>query len=288
MINFLINLICLMPHKLALYFGGFLGKIFWLLSWKKVDVCESRCVKALGTGITNARKIILDSYINISRSAIEFIRLEKLMPNIKNLVEFSPESIKVLRDAQARNKGVILMIAHLDNWEIAGARATLEGFNLTPIYTPQKNYIENFIMSKRTQTAGMNMIKDKGRDMRKIFKTLKENGIIIILQDLDARSDGVITNFFNMPASTHEGIIKLYKKFGSPIVPALFYRDEKDFTKHHIIINEVLSDKFKPDDDIKTCLNTCNKIIESWIKKFPDQWLWLLDKWEYAARKNLK
>ena len=266
-----------MPHKIALSFGSFLGRVLWLFSWKKVDTCEKRSVKALGVGITIAREIVLKSFMNIGRAAVEFIRLEKMLPDIEKFVDFPQESINVLRNAQARGHGVILIVAHIDNWELAGARATKEGFKLTPVYTPQKSFIENFIMSRRTEAA-------EGRALRELFSTLKNNGIIVILQDLDARKDGVILNFMNMPASVHEGIIKLHNKFHSPIVPALFYRDKNDPLRHHIELKEIISDRPNFGEDIKASLDICNEIIAGWIKKYPDQWLWLLDRWEYTSR----
>ena len=96
-----------------------------------------------------------------------------MLPDIEKFVDFPQESINVLRNAQARGHGVILIVAHIDNWELAGARATKEGFKLTPVYTPQKSFIENFIMSRRTEAAGMKMVKDQGRALRELFSTLK-------------------------------------------------------------------------------------------------------------------
>ena len=43
-VGLLIAFIKALPHRVAVAFGGLLGHLLWLLSWKKVDRCERRCV----------------------------------------------------------------------------------------------------------------------------------------------------------------------------------------------------------------------------------------------------
>ena len=133
---------------------------------------------ALGVGVTEARKIIKKSFVNMGMSIIEFIRFPIMKPRVEDFTIFDDDSKKLLTEAISRGKGVILMVAHIDNWELAGARVTKEGFELTPVYTPQKGFINDFINSRRTLTAGMKMVKDQGRALRELFTTLKNNGII--------------------------------------------------------------------------------------------------------------
>ncbi|MBQ6112388.1 MAG: lipid A biosynthesis acyltransferase, partial [Synergistaceae bacterium] len=102
-------IIHLMPHKIALAFGRSVGRLLRLILWKKTDRCESRCVMSLGVGITIAREIIRKAYMNLGMSVIEFIRLPKIKPRIKDYVNFQPESVKKFRDAIAKGKGVIVM-----------------------------------------------------------------------------------------------------------------------------------------------------------------------------------
>ena len=117
--------------------GASLGRLLWALSWKKVDCAERRCVLSLGVGVTRARRIVRDSFDNIGRSAAEFVRLDKLKPRLRELMPI--EGKENLDRALERGKGVLMLIAHIDNWEMAGARMTLEGYPLVPIYTPQRN-----------------------------------------------------------------------------------------------------------------------------------------------------
>lgn len=290
LLGLLIKLIRILPHKLAVKFGGLIGRLIWLVSWKKVDTCESRCVKALGVGVTIAREIILKSFINLGRSIIEFLRLDLIKNNLNNLVEI--ENLEILDEALARNKGVIIMLAHMGNWELCGEFMTLKGYKLAAIYKPQNNNLgaEDFIKSQRENSAGLDLIEAHSLNLREIFRALNQNKVLCVLQDLDARKRGVDVNFMGMPASCYDGIIRIYNKLGSPILPALCIRDEKNFVKHKIIFSsEIISDKNNFGQDINNSLELCNNIIADWVRKYPEQWMWNLDRWESKLRvKNSK
>ncbi len=279
------------PHRVALLIGNLIGRLLRLILWGKVDRCESRCVKALGVGVTLAREIIKKSFINLGMSAVEFIRIPVIKSRITELVNFPEESQNLLRSALSRGRGAILMCTHMANWELAAARVIQAGFALNSVYTPQRdNKIDNIIENIRENFSGMHMITSEGGGLREIFKTLKSGGIIVIMQDLDARQDGIITKFLGMDASTHEGIAKLYKKFKCPVIAAKYFRDWANPERHYIELNEILSDRLDKNgrefgEDIKSSIELSNQFIENLIKETPEQWLWLLDKWEYTQKK---
>lgn len=286
-------LIRLMPHRFALSFGRFAGKLLRIVLRRKTDRCEARCVLSLGVGVTVAREIIKESFMNLGMSAIEFIRIPKIKSRINEFVSFPPESVAVFREAVSRGKGVIIMSAHMGNWELSAVRIALEGFRYAPIYTSQRNQggVNDIIMNIRELTPEMTFINSNNL-MRDIFRILKSGGIIAILQDLDARKNGVITNFLGLPASTHDGIVKLYRKFKSPVVPLHFIRDKNNPAHHFIIVPEILSDRKDKNglpfgEDLQGSLDICNETIEDWIKERPGQWMWLMDRWEYTLGKNV-
>lgn len=269
-------------------FGVFVGHVLHLALWKKVDRAEARCVQAIGVGVTLAREIVRGSFVNLCLSAVEFVRLPVIMNRIEEFMNFPEESQEVLRTAIARGKGVILITTHMANWEYAAARTIRAGFPLHSVYTPQRDQrAERVIADIRENTEGMTMI-DSDRGLKEIFRVLKAGGSVVIMQDLDARKDGVITDFFGLPASTHEGVVKLYRKFGCPVVPVHYER--LDGGKHRMEIAGILSDELDSEgrkfgEDIRGSLEMCNRVIEGWIRENPSQWFWIMDRWEYTLGK---
>ena len=293
-IRFIMFIIRLLPHSIALSFGRSVGRLLRIILWKKTDRCESRCVMSLGVGITIARGIIRNAYINLGMSIIEFIRLPIMKPRIKDYVKFSPESVKRLHDAISQGKGVIVMDTHMGNWEICAVRVAAEGFEVCPIVTPQRNDagVNDIINELRSLTPEVRTI-DSEKGLRETFKTLKSGGVVVVMQDLDARKDGIIMNFLGMPASTHDGIVKLYRKFKCPVIPARFIRDKDNPSHHEVRVYEDISTRHDRNgnafgEDMQGSLEICNDVIESWIRERPELWFWLMDKWEYVFRLKAK
>ena len=287
-INFLIKFLRFLPHRAALSFGRFAGRLARLILWKKTDRCEARCVKALGVGVTTAREIIKKSFENIGMSLVEFVRSPLMMRDVKKFAIFDDESKKILTEALSRGHGAILMVSHMDNWELAAMRVSSEGFPLHVVYTPQSNKDgDDFIKKIRTEDEGMILIPSEGFGMRDIFRTLRAGGILVIMQDLDARRDGIILNFLGLPASTHDGTVKLYQKFKCPIIPVHYTRDKKNPALHYVKFTEILSDRPGFGEDLKTSLEICNGVIEEWIKETPEQWFWIMDRWQYTLGKEI-
>jgi KDO2-lipid IV(A) lauroyltransferase len=272
-----------LPHRAALGLGAFLGAALWAFSKRKVDKAEMRCVSALGMGITPARKIVRTSYVNMGKSIVEFIRLQRLHSQLASWA--SIEGKEYLDEAMARGKGVLLMTAHIGNWELAGARLTAEGYAIIPIYTHQSNRaLDDLIVTQRIDATGMNTIPSEGFGLRKAFRALREGSVLTFLQDLDARKEGVRVPFLGLPASSATGLVKMHRKFGSPVVSAVALRNA-DGIHHTIRVGKILSDLVDEDGNpfgvnMEKSLKMCNNILEQWIMEYPEQWLWLLDKWE--------
>ena len=226
--------------------------------------------------------------MNLGMSAVEFLRFPIMKAHVDDYMDFPEESQAVVREALSRGKGVIFMTSHMANWELAAMRIIHAGFELHAVYTPQRNDggIETIISDIRQNVTGMHII-DNHRGLREIFKVLKAGGIVVIMQDLDARKDGVITKFFGLDASTHDGIIRLYNKFKCPVIAVQIIRDKKDFTHHKIIFKEIISDRPGFGKDVKASLEICNGVIQDWIKEAPGQWMWIMDRWEYTLGKKI-
>ena len=209
----MIKLLRFLPHRAALSFGKFAGRFARLILWKKTDRCEARCVKALGVGITEAREIIKESFMNMGLSLVEFVRSPMMMKDVKRFAIFDDGSKKILTEALSRGHGVILMTSHMDNWELAAMRVSSEGFPLHVVYTPQSNKNgDDFIKKIRTENEGMILIPSEGAGMRDIFRTLRAGGILVIMQDLDARSDGIILNFLGLPQTLSKIQMSYYSR----------------------------------------------------------------------------
>jgi len=266
-----------LPHPVAVRIGSWLGLLAWLFSWKRVNAAERRCVRVLGVGVTEARRIVRESYKNHGRTAAEILRMEVLGELINDLVAIHGE--ENLRKAYDRGRGVILLSAHIGNWELAASRITRMGIPVQAIGAEQRDpRITNLLFSLRA-SGGVETI-GKGFDLKGALRCLQSGNALAVLLDQDAKHKGVVVPFMGRPASTPYGPVKMSWKLGTPIVPVFGIRREDGY--HYDLTFLPALDLPAGDggeEAIREAVTLCNEVLGEWIARFPGQWMWLYPRW---------
>jgi len=182
----------------------------------------------------------------------------------------------------AEGRGVIVVIAHLGNWEIGGVATTLAGYPIQSLAKPIANpWIEEYLKKVRTLTGQKIIPRD--RALGEMIRVLQRGGMLVVQIDQDARQSGVYVNFFGRPASTHRAPATLSLKYNVPIVMVNTYREEQ-------MNYAVCSDPIHPDafrgapDPVKALTQAYSARLEEFIRQHPEQWLWTHDRWKTAER----
>lgn len=267
----------LLPHSAALSLGGSMGRMVFSLNKDKSSKAIIRCSKFLGCSLEVAREVVAKSYINLGRSVVEFLNLAKIGKKIDEIV--SVHDIENLNDALACGRGVILLTAHLGNWELAAAYLGIKDYPMRAIGAEQRDARITKLISDIRASCGVETI-GKGFDLRGAIRCLQEGNILGVLLDQDAKDKGIIAPFLGQPASTPYGPVKLAMKMRSPIVP-LFIVRRKDNTHHDLYFLPSLEERVKDfyDRPIEENVRLCNDILSEWISRHPEQWLWLYPRW---------
>ena len=115
---------------------------------------------------------------------------------------------------------------------------------------------------------------------KKILKILRRNEMLGILADQDMDSvDGVFVDFFGQPAYTPKAPVAIALASKAPLVPCFMIREEKG---HRLIIEDPveLEEKGSREETIAFNTEKWSKIIESCIKRYPEQWVWMHRRWK--------
>ena len=198
------------------------------------------------------------------------------------------EGIDNLREAHKLNKGVLLFTAHFGNWELAAAIVSLILRPLTIIYRIfDSPVVEQYVTWVRA-CAGVSSLS-KENAMRHILNSLKNNETILFLIDQNvAWQEGVFVDFFNRPACTTSGFARIASHTEAPVLP-LFMISRPD-GGYRLIIGDVVKTSNDNGRDMDVVLNTQNytKIIEDMVRRHPDQWLWILQRWKTKPSQVIK
>lgn len=266
-----------LPHRPAVCLGGLLGLLTRFFSRRRVDAAERRCVRVLGVGVTEARRIVRESYRNHGRAFAEILRIPVLGDSIERL--YSVHGEENLKKAFEKGKGIILLSAHLGNWELAASRVNRMGYPVEAIGADQRDPRLTDLLVGLRASGGIVTI-GKGFDLKAALRCLKNGKVLAVLLDQDAKEKGVIARFLGRPASTPYGPVKMSWKIGSPIVPVFSVR-KLDGIHHDLFLLPALD--IPPEggeESLKEAVQACNDVLGEWIARFPEQWMWLYPRWK--------
>lgn len=150
-------------------------------------------------------------------------------------------------------------------------------FVVRPIDNPR---VEQLISSYRVLSG--NLPIERRSAARNILKSLRQNEAVGILFDQNTtRSEGVFAEFFGIPAATTPAIALFALRAGAAVVPGFLIWDE-NLKKHRLRLDPPveLINTGDLSHDVLENTRHFNKILESYVRKHPDQWLWIHRRWK--------
>lgn len=266
------------PLGAAQAFGGGMGTLAYCLGARYRKVADKNLQIAYGVAMTagERRKTIRRVFQNFGRATLgEFLKAPSLTQDeLRNLVK--AETYAPVDALLARGKGVILFTAHFGNWELLARRAAMEGYSVTVVARQGDDPGFNKLTDMLRENGGYE-VHPRGDSPRRLLQRLKQNKIIAILPD--QKSDDVFVPFFGTLAGTVAGPAVLALKTGAAIVP-MFCPRQQDGTYRMVLLPEIVAAPTGDTEaDIRRIMTEITQVIENMVREYPDQWLWLHDRW---------
>ncbi|MHA1571411.1 MAG: lysophospholipid acyltransferase family protein [Alphaproteobacteria bacterium] len=234
------------------------------LAWALPDLTQAR-VEAIISGMWD----------NIGFICAEYVHLPKLVAQGQPAQLVGGEYLA----AAANGQPILLISAHLANWEVATLAAQRRGLQPAVVYRHFNNpIIERY--ARRTQAVtGAELIPKSAAGTRRIVEKVAAGGQVILLVDQRLNS-GVSVPFFGRPAMTAPAVAKLAYRFGALIVPVRVERLGIANFRATIEPAIELPDTGDRAADIRQVMTAVNARFEVWIGERPEQWLWLHRRWK--------
>lgn len=276
--KFLLGVLAYVPWKPALAWGEGMGLVGYRLSARYRQVADKNLRLAFGAALSDADRRALTKRVfrNFARMAlVEFLKSSYLTP--RSLGRLVPTDDFAAMDALlARGKGLILVSAHLGNWELLARRAGRDGYNVLVVARQSEDAAFNGLTDKLRENGGYT-VHPRGDSPRALLRKLKGNGVIAIL--CDQKSEDVFVPFFGRLAGTVTGPAVLALKTGAPILP-MFCPRQPDGTYRMETLPEIdMTRTGDADADAHRIMADVTAAIEQMVRRYPDQWLWMHDRW---------
>jgi len=183
--------------------------------------------------------------------------------------------------AQARGKGVLFLTGHMSAWEIAPFAQAMFGNPLHFLVRPIDNQRVDELVT-RYRCLGGNSPVDKNQSARAVLKALADGGTVGILADHNTLlAEGVFVDFFGIPACTTAGLARFALHTDAAVVPVFVHWDAA-LRKYRLCFDPAVELTRTGDDatDIRENTQRFTRVIENYVRRYPDQWLWLHRRWK--------
>ena len=225
-------------------------------------------------------RILHGVFTSFGRQAAEVALFPKYTrENIGKVVVY--DGFENFERALARGKGVLFLTAHLGAWELSAFAHSLHGHPLHVVMRPLDNvYLDR--LTRRYRTMHGNSMVDKDDFVRGLLSAMKAGETVGILMDTNMTPpQGVFVDFFGIPACTASGLARIALRTEAAVVPGFTIWDPA-LRKYRLRFEPAVELVRTGNDDADAVANTAlfTKIIEEYVRRYPDQWLWVHRRWK--------
>jgi KDO2-lipid IV(A) lauroyltransferase len=270
-----------MPRGMARLLSGFIAfAVCWSFGRLR-RVGERNLELALPELSCKTRaKILRRVYIHLGWQLVEFCRMTRYTPeNIRDWMR--TEGLEHYLAARARGKGVLVLTAHLGAWELSSFYHSLMGYPMGMVIRRLDNRrLDEYVNAIRCLHG--NFILSKDDFGRGLLAAMHGGKTVGILMDTNMTPpQGEFVRFFGVDACTGTGLAHIARTTGAAVLPGfmLWEPGERRYVLHFGPEVEIPYTADRAADTLEGT-RRCTAILESWIRRYPDQWLWVHRRWK--------
>ena len=274
-------IIWLLPDQLMYSVMKGIASLIYLLDKKHRKIAQVNLDLAYGDALSQEEKerITKTCYLNLVLSLVDFVKNQGISRE-KLLKKVTFKNDVVLEEALKQGKKVILMTAHYGNWELVALSIAAKFGEMTIIGRELDSPGMNAILKQNREQFGIELIDKKGA-MKSMIAALKNNRMLGLLVDQNtSENEGLLIDFFGKPARHTPSAAILSRRFNAVIIPVFI--TTKDHQHYELQFYDPIETE-KTDDKEQDILHSVQKqakITEEVIKKRPEEWFWLHQRWK--------
>ena len=204
----------------------------------------------------------------------DFFRFQRLSEaDIRRLVVI--EHPEYIEQAVRLDRGVVVVTAHLGNWEIGGAVIAGMGYAMNVVALRQSSERLNNFFQKHRRKRGMTVIPI-GSSVKRMIAALRRKEFVALLADRDYSGQQQLSTLCGAPACLPRGAAWLGEKTGAVVLPGFVLRKEDD-TFLMKLYPPIVPGPGITQDDIQRKIG---EALEDGIGAYPHQWFMFEKVWD--------
>jgi KDO2-lipid IV(A) lauroyltransferase len=224
---------------------------------------------------------VRDVFRNYARYLIDVLRLQR-MPDDEVQRRFRAYGLEHLKEGLSHGGGVILVTAHVGNWDMAGAFLSGRGFPVNVVVETLEPKRWNDRVQSIRETIGMRAIPVES-GVRSMLQVLRRNEILAVLIDRPLTGEGVPVRFFDRETRVPGGAATLALRSGARLVAAATIRAGDGYVAQISPLIDV-ERSGNAECDVQALTQKVMSWLELQIGRYPEQWFMFRNMWPETAR----
>ncbi len=228
------------------------------------------------------KAIVRASWDNFAKLMVEFVFLDEIakfdVANRENNY-FTLEGGEYFDALRDDGKTAVIFGAHLASWEMVAAAGRAFGLDLViPFRAPVHPVINADILEKRTRLMGQLVRNARGAAFE--IADAMDRGVHFGMMVDQRLAGGIWVPFFGRPARTNPVLASMARQFDCPVHGARAIRMPDG--RLHMVMTPPIDMPRDTEGLIDVAAGTAlmTRIVEDWVREYPEQWFWLHDRWK--------
>jgi len=280
-LRLLVAMMGVLPRPLARAVGAALGWVVYGLLGRLRRVGQRNLAMAFPEKSVEERgKILRGVYRSLGWQLAEFCRMRRYsLESAGKLIRY--EGLENYLAARAKGKGVFVLTGHLGAWELSSFYHSLVGYPMSMVIRRLDNpLVDSFVNGIRSLHG--NRVIHKDDFARGLLTAMQQGETVGILMDTNMTPpQGVFVPFFGVPACTASGLARVALRSEAAVLPGflVWESSENRYVLHFGPELELIRGGDAAENIVaNTALFTAT--IESYVRRYPDQWLWVHRRWK--------
>jgi KDO2-lipid IV(A) lauroyltransferase len=219
---------------------------------------------------------------------LDFLHFAARPPEEAALLVESVIGFSRLVEGRLKGKGVVLLTAHLGNWEVGGLMLAEVKQPIHVVLVPDLFAGVERVRRRMHARAGVTEIPVDRTFLPTlaVLRALDRNGIVAMQGDRDFDNTGIPALFFGREAYFPRGPFRVAMATGAVVLPAFIVSVAGG--RYRAIIEEPIPIEDAGDRDAALRLNIARyvAVLERYVRTYPEQWYCFYPFWDDPSRRE--
>ena len=277
-----VSVLRVLPRNLARSVGAAIGAVAGALAGRLSGTGDRNLRLAFPELSPAERQAILrGTFRSLGCQLAEFCQMSKYTADFVREHVMRYEGLENFLAAEARGKGVLVLTGHLGAWELSSFVHSLLGHPMGMVIRRLDNPLVDRMVNAIRCRHG-NRVLHKDDFARGLISAMHKGETVGILMDTNMTPpQGVFVPFFGVPACTASGLARIARKTGAAVLPGFLLWSESE-ERYVLHFGQELTLQHTTDSEADALANTALFVAttEAYIRRYPEQWLWLHRRWK--------